>query len=261
MPRLEDTEFNWDKFLTKPGESSVTDTRYVEFVFDISNGKPVISLLLADSIPLFQCKWIYYYADCDCIDCITVIIPIWREYEFRELLAEPRNPELIPENIKLTIQEVIYKDRKTDLAKIKNFYTELLTKAKDNLDIDIVLDSASSQSLSSSFSNQIPPKQGWLISIVSPSYKPSALCTKSLATVFTDPELAIKHCHLVHYSVLNDHPVIATESNWSVSNMTTNAKELQNMKPGDVIRFSCLEYGSRAARHKVTGNIKCFAIN
>jgi hypothetical protein len=260
MPRLEEIGFNWDKFLTKPGESSVTDTRYVEYVLNISNGKPIIPLLLADSIPLLQCKWIYYYADCDCIDCITVIIPICREYEFREYLSESRNPELIPENIKLTIQEVNYRDRSADLANMKGFYTDLLTKAKDNLDMDIVLDSASSQSLSSSFSNQTPPKQGWLISIVSPSYKPSALCTKSLATVFTDPELAIKHCHLVHYSVLNDHPVIAAESNWSVSNMTTNAKELQTMKPGTAIRFSCLEYGSRLARHKVTGNITCFAL-
>lgn len=254
MPRLEEIGFNWDKFLTKPGESCVTDTRYVEFVFDISNGKPVISLLLADSIPLFQCKWIYYYADCDCIDNIIILIPICREYEFREYLTEYRNPELIPENIKLTIQEVIYKDRKTDLAKIKNFYTELLTKAKVNLDIDIVLASASHPTLHPT------PKLGWLISIVSIP-ESSTLCDQSLATLFTDPVLAIKHCHLVHYAILNDHPVLSTESNWSVSNMTTNAKELQTMKPGDVIQFSCLEYGSRAARHKVTGNIKCFAIN
>ncbi len=252
MPRLDDIEFNWDKFLTKPGESRVTDTRYVEFVFNISNGKPVIPLLLADSIPLFQCKWIYYYADCDCIDCITAIVPICREYEFREYLSESRNPELVPENIKLTIQEVNYRDRQVDIANMKGFYTDILAKAKSNLDMDIVLASASS-------SNPMP-KLGWLISINSQSYKPSALCTKSLDTLFTDPDVAIKHCHLVHYAILNDHPVIATESNWSVSNMTTNAMELQNMKPGAVIRFSCLEYGSRAARHKVTGNIKCFAL-
>jgi len=257
MPRLSEPDFNWDKFLTKPGESCVTDTRYVEFVFNISNGKPVIPLLLADSIPLFQCKWLYYYSDCDCIDCIMVLIPICREYEFREYLTESRNPELIPENIKLTIQEVIYKDRKADLAKMKDFYTELLTKAKANLDMDIVLDSASNQAQTSS--NPMP-KLGWLISIVSPAYKPSTICTKSLATLFTDPDLAIKHCHLVHYAVLNDHPVIAAESNWSVSNMTTNSKELQNMNPGAVIQFSSLEYGSRITKRKITCNITCFAI-
>ncbi len=252
MPRLEEIEFNWDKFLTKPGASSVSDDRYVEYVLNISNGKPVIPLLLADSIPLFQCKWIYYYADCDYIDNIMVIIPICREYEFREYLTESRNPELIPENIKLTIQEVIYKDRNADLAKMKVFYTDLLTKAKANLDMDIVLASASS-------SNPMP-KLGWLISVTSTTYKPSTLCTKSLATLFTDPDVAIKHCHLVHYAILNDHPVIATESNWSVSNMTTNSMELQRMKPGTVIRFSTLEYGSRLARHNVTGNITCFAL-
>jgi len=255
MPRLSEPDFNWDKFLTKPGESSVTDTRYAEFVLNISNGKPAIPLLLADSIPLFQSKWSYYYTDCDCIDCTMVIIPICREYEFRELLTEHRNLELIPANITLTIQEVIYKDRKTDLAKMKGFYTELLTKAKSNLDMDIVLDSASNLSQAIK-----PSKQGWLISIVSPTYKPSALCIKSLAMLFTDPDLAIKHCHLVHYSVLNDHPGIAIESNWSVSNMTTNAKELQNMKPGAIIEFSSLEYGSRITKRKVTSNITCFAI-
>lgn len=256
MPRLSEPDFNWDKFLTKPSESSITDTRYVEFVLNITCGKLVIPLLLADAVPLFQCNWIYYYADCNCIDSITIIIPIHREYEFRELLTEHINPELIPENIKLTIQNVIYKDRNADLVKMKGFYTDLLTEAKTNLDMDIILDSASNQIQISQ-----PTKLGWLISIVSPSYKPSALCEKSLTTLFTNPELAIKHCHLVHYSVLNEHPVIADESNWSVSNMTTNSKELQNMKPGSVIQFSSLEYGSRITKRKIECNIKCFAIN
>ncbi len=254
MPRLSEPNFNWDKFLTKHGESSVTDTRYAVLVLNITCGKPVIPLLLADTVPLLQCNWIYYYTNCDCIDSISIIIPICREYEFRELLTEHGNSELIPANITLTIKEVIYKDRNADLAKMKGFYTELLANAKSNIDMNIVLDSSSNQSLTG------VPKLGWLISIVSPSYKPSTLCTKSLATLFTDPDLAIKHCHLIHYAVLNDHPVIATESNWSVSNMTTNSKELQNMKPNGVICFSSLEYGSRITKRKIECSIKCFAL-
>ena len=264
IPLISEPNFNWNKFLNLPndydysnttGPDSSLDTRYAEYILNINNGRPAIPLVLADSIPLLQCKWLYYYTDCDCPDCFIVIVPINREFTFREILTENANPELIPPNIKLTIQEVIYKDRKADLARMKGFYTDLLRDAKANLDTDIVLAAASQESPAIT-----PLKQGWLISIVSPTYKPPALCTLSLDTLFTDPELAIKHCHLVHYAILNDHPHIATESNWSVSNMTSNPRELLAMKPGTVNRVSSLEYGSRITKRKVTCNITCFAL-
>lgn len=251
MPRISDPSFDWAKFL------GPEDSRYVVFELEVEGPKAnnrVSSEVIGDQIPLFQCKWIYYSSD-ECYDIVYAFIPIKREFEFRELL-DAKSPELIPESVDITILHVDYKDYKQMMAKNAVFYNELVAESKKKVTLDTALASLSTQSHDTGST-----QRGWLISMTSDHYKPNYLTNPSLTTVYTDPDTIINHFNLLHYCTLNDHHCLATETDWSVSNVTVNSNQLQNMKPGDNMRVFELEYGKKGARQKVLCSVVCLIMH
>ncbi len=251
MPRFSEPVFDWAKFL------GPEDSRYVEFELEVDGPKQnnrVSSEVICDNIPLFQCKWIYYSSD-QCADIVYAIVPIKREFEFRELL-DANAHELIPESITINILNVEYKDYKQIQARTAVFYKGLVEESKMKVSLETAL-----ATLSTQHHNQVSTKRGWLISLISDHYKPSQLTNPALTTVFTDPEAVVNQFNLLHYCTLNDHQCLATESNWSVSNVTVDAKQLTNMKPGDTMRVFELDYGKKGARQKVLCSVVCLIMH
>lgn len=250
MPRFSDPSFVWLNFL------GPEDSRYVVFELSVEGPKAnywLSSEVICDKIPLFQFKWIYYKSE-ECNDIVDVYIPINREFEFRELLTA-KSPELIPETVTITIKNIQYKDYKHVLARNEMFYRNLVAESKKKISLDTAL-----STLSTVHPDAENTQRGWLISMASDHYKPNPVHASYLATVFSEPSVVINYFNQLHFCTLNDHPCLANEASWSISNVTIDATQLRNMKPGCSIRVFELDYGKLGVRKKVLCTVTCLAI-